>query len=163
MVFHEPPFFVRSEVPISFEVTEWDEIYRRRISKKTRAALLLWERTQLSHGSHIYFSGSTKYEHATDSVKPVDFFRLLDRASWERNLIGLSIYQWAWKPVDIMVFQNLKLFCANYFARIVLRELFCANHEYGLIGWMFYPPKGPFFKTPVIYPLATLVYFPQSW
>jgi Type I restriction enzyme R protein N terminus (HSDR_N) len=29
--FHEPPFFVRSEVPISLEVTERDEVYRGRI------------------------------------------------------------------------------------------------------------------------------------
>ena len=29
--FHEPPFFVRSELPISIEVTERDEIYRGRI------------------------------------------------------------------------------------------------------------------------------------
>ncbi|MFZ9738420.1 MAG: type I restriction endonuclease [Prochlorotrichaceae cyanobacterium] len=29
--FHEPPFFVRSEVPVALEVTERDEIYRGRI------------------------------------------------------------------------------------------------------------------------------------
>lgn len=29
--FHEPPFFVRSEVPVRIEVTERDEIYRGRI------------------------------------------------------------------------------------------------------------------------------------
>ena len=29
--FHEPPFFVRSEVPVSLEVTERDEIYRGRM------------------------------------------------------------------------------------------------------------------------------------